>query len=151
MLGPFLAGVLSNQWVFTSPSPFHVCVYACACMCVRSVAQSHQTLCNTMDCSPPGSSVHGILQARILEWVAMPSSRGSSRSRDWSHIFLHWQADSLPLHQLGSTHLNDPHAVHDSWQYLCPLPMPYNCLTVTGGVESQQTLTFFQVSMRHEN
>ena len=36
------------------------------------------TLCDPMDCSPPGSSVHGILQARILEWVAMPSSRGSS-------------------------------------------------------------------------
>ena len=33
------------------------------------------TLCNPVDCSPPGSSVHGILQARILEWVAMPSSR----------------------------------------------------------------------------
>ena len=36
------------------------------------------TLCNTMNCSPPGSSVHGILQARILAWVAMPSTRGSS-------------------------------------------------------------------------
>ena len=36
------------------------------------------TLCNPMDCSPPGSSVHGILQARILEWVAISSSRGSS-------------------------------------------------------------------------
>ena len=36
-------------------------------------------LCNAMDCSPPGSSVHGILQAKILEWVAMPSSRGSSQ------------------------------------------------------------------------
>ena len=35
-----------------------------------------------MDCNPPGSSVHGILQARILEWVAMPSSRGSSGPRD---------------------------------------------------------------------
>ena len=40
--------------------------------------QSCETLCNTMDCSPPGSSVQGILQARMLEWVAMPSSRGSS-------------------------------------------------------------------------
>ena len=40
------------------------------------------TLCNPMDCRPPGSSVHGILQARTLEWVAMPSSRGSSRPRD---------------------------------------------------------------------
>ena len=40
------------------------------------------TLCDPVDCSPPGVSVHGILQARILEWVAMPSSRGSSRPRD---------------------------------------------------------------------
>ena len=43
------------------------------------VAQSCPTLCSPMDCSPPGSSVHGVLQARILEWVALPSSRGSSR------------------------------------------------------------------------
>ena len=46
-------------------------------MCAK-LLQSCLSLCNTMDCSPPGSSVHGILQARVLEWVAMPSSRGSS-------------------------------------------------------------------------
>ena len=46
------------------------------------VAQSCLTLCNPMDCSLPGSSVHGILQARILEWVAMPFSTGSSQPRD---------------------------------------------------------------------
>ena len=44
--------------------------------------QSCLTLCNPMDCNLPGSSVHRILQARILEWVAMPSSRGSSPPRD---------------------------------------------------------------------
>ena len=44
------------------------------------------SLCNLMDCGPPGSSVHGILQARILEWVAVPSSRGSSWPRDWTHV-----------------------------------------------------------------
>ena len=44
--------------------------------------QSCLTLCNLLDCSPPGSSVHGVLQARILEWVVMPSSRGSSQPRD---------------------------------------------------------------------
>ena len=54
--------------------------------CVCLVAQSCLTLCDPVDCSPPGSSVHGILQARILEWVAMPSSRGSSRPRDRTHI-----------------------------------------------------------------
>ena len=44
------------------------------------------TLCDPMDCSPPDSSVHGILQARILEWVAMASSKGSSRPRDRNHV-----------------------------------------------------------------
>ena len=46
------------------------------------VAQSCPTLCGPMDCSPPGSSVHGILQARKLEWVAISSSRGDSQPRD---------------------------------------------------------------------
>ena len=44
-----------------------------------------QLFCNPMDCSPLGSLVHEILQARILEWVAMPSSRGFSQLRDWTH------------------------------------------------------------------
>ena len=57
------------------------------------------TLCNSM--GPPGSSVHGILQARMLEWVAVPSSRGSSQSRERTHIspiYLHYclVADSCP-------------------------------------------------------
>ena len=47
-------------------------------MCICSIAQLCLTLCDPMDSSPPGSSVHGILQARILEWGAMPSSRGFS-------------------------------------------------------------------------
>ena len=46
------------------------------------VAQLCLTLCDPMDCSPPSSSVHGILQARILEWVAIPFSRGSFQPRD---------------------------------------------------------------------
>ena len=70
-----------------------------ACMCAKSL-QSCPTLFNPMDCSPPGSSVHVILQARILKWVAMPSSRESSQLWDQtivSSINLHWQAGSLPL------------------------------------------------------
>ena len=50
-----------------------------------------------MDCSLQGSSVHGIFQARVLEWVAVSFSRGSSPPRDQTHSLLHWQADSLPL------------------------------------------------------
>ena len=58
------------------------------------------TLGDPVDCSPPGSCVHGILQARVLEWVAIPFSRGSSWPRDWI-----WspalQADSLPSEPPG--------------------------------------------------
>ena len=50
------------------------------------VAQSCLTLCDPMDYSPPGSSVHGILQARVLEWVAMLSSRGSSQPRNQTQV-----------------------------------------------------------------
>ena len=57
------------------------------------------TLCSPVECTLPGSFVHRTLQARVLEWVAVPSSRGSSQPRDQtyvSHTCLRWQADSLP-------------------------------------------------------
>ena len=63
-------------------------------------ARSGLTLCSPVDCSPPGSSVCGIFQVRILEWVAISSSRGSSPPTDRTQIslcLLHWQVDSLPL------------------------------------------------------
>ena len=50
------------------------------------VAQSRLTLCDPLDCSPPGSSVHEILHARILEWVFLSFSRGSFRSRDQTRV-----------------------------------------------------------------
>ena len=74
---------------------------ACAWMCaVTSVVSD----CDPMGQSQPGSSAHGILQARILEWVPMPSPRGSSLPRNWtciSSVYLHWQTDSLPLAKPG--------------------------------------------------
>ena len=61
-------------------------LYVCVC------AQSCLTLCDPMDCSLPGSSVHGILQARILEWDALLSSRKYSQPRDWTWIpCIGWQ------------------------------------------------------------
>ena len=64
------------------------------------VAQLCLILCDPMDCSPPGFSVHGILQARILEWIAIPFSRGLPHPgiKTWSPAF---QADSLPSEPLG--------------------------------------------------
>ena len=59
----------------TSPS-WHIVLIAQPCL----------TLCNPRNCGPPGSSIRGILQTRILEWVAFPFLRGSSRPRDWSQV-----------------------------------------------------------------
>ena len=56
------------------------CMYAC------SVILLYLTLCDPMDYSPPGSSVHGIFPARILEWVAISSSKGSSPHRDQTQV-----------------------------------------------------------------
>ena len=55
-------------------------------MSINKSLQSCLTLCDPMNCSPPGSSVHRILHARILEWVAIPSSTGSSRPGDRIHV-----------------------------------------------------------------
>ena len=61
-------------------------------------AQSYLTLYDPMDCSPPDSTVYMIFQARILEWIAMPFSRGSSKPKDRTRVFVSpsLQADSLP-------------------------------------------------------
>ena len=69
---------------------FHQCAhyysYKNMCVCVKSLQPCLTLATPWTVCSPPGSSVHGILQARILEQVAMPSSRGSSQPRDLIHI-----------------------------------------------------------------
>ena len=68
---------------FSAQAPWSIC------KCVSVYAQLLQlclTLCDPMDYSPSGSSVHGILQARIQEWVSMPSSRGFPWSRNWTHM-----------------------------------------------------------------
>ena len=63
----------------------------------KSVSKLHLTFCDPMDCSRPGSSAHGISQARILEWVAISFSSVSSLNLG----LLHWQADSLSLSHQG--------------------------------------------------
>ena len=65
------------------------------------VTESCLTLCDPMDCSPPGSSVHGILQTRILEWVAIPFSKGSSNSGIKAGS-TELQANSLPSESPGT-------------------------------------------------
>ena len=67
------------------------------------IAQSCPILCDPLDYNPPGSSVHGFLQARILEWIAISSSRGSSRCRDLPLLcLLHWRQILYLLSHEGS-------------------------------------------------
>ena len=73
---------VQSIWHTSAVSSWHVISAVHAC----SVTQSCLTFCDAIDCSPLGSSVHGILQARILEWVAIFSSTGSSRPRDQTCI-----------------------------------------------------------------
>ena len=70
------------QLVYMSVCWYHIILIMCLCIC----AQSYLAPCNPVDCSPPASSVHGVSQARILEWVAISSSRGSSQSSDGIRI-----------------------------------------------------------------
>ena len=68
------------------------------------VAQSSPTVCNPMDCSLLGSSIHGIFQARILEWVAISFPRRSSRPRDWTWVF-HIVRSSFTVWVSGEVHI----------------------------------------------
>ena len=108
------ACMLSHVWLFTTPRtvafqaplsmglPIQVSMCICMCVsvsvCVCACAQLCPILCDPMDCSLPGTSVHGTSQARILEWAAVSYSKGLNLSL--LHL-LHWQADSLPLSHQG--------------------------------------------------
>ena len=73
----------------------YMCPYLVNICCL--VSKLCPILFDPMDCSPPGFSVHGIFQARILESVVTSFSRGTSQPRDSTCSLLHWQLDSLPL------------------------------------------------------
>ena len=99
---PIIYSTYSIYSIFYAPSLFlnthgYVCIHThnthihiyillgvLICLCVSHLVVL--TLCDPMNCSPPGSSVHGIFQAIILEWVAISFSRGSSWPRDWTWV-----------------------------------------------------------------
>ena len=81
----FFLPEIIHRWVWSGCFLWVMCVCVCVCVCVL-VTQLCPTLCDPTDSSPPDSSLHGTLQARILEWVAIPFSRGSSQSRDWTQV-----------------------------------------------------------------
>ena len=73
---------LSHVWLFVTPWTAAQQASLSISLSLSSVAQSCPTLCNPVDCSLPGSSVHGIFQAIVLEWIAISFSRGSFQPRD---------------------------------------------------------------------
>ena len=83
---------LSTKVHLVKAMVFPVVLYGCESWTIKKaeseseVAQSCPTLCDPVHCSPPSSSVHGIFQARVLEWVAISFSRGSSRPRDQTQV-----------------------------------------------------------------
>ena len=89
---------LCAEWKLNLKSLHAVIYNICYCL----VAKSGLILCNPMNCSPPGSSVHEISQVRILEWVTISFSTGSSQTQGLNLCLLYWQADSLPLSHQGS-------------------------------------------------
>ena len=91
-----------------------------SCLLCCLVAQSCPILCNLMDCSPPGSSVHWISQARILEWVATSSSRGSSHAGTKPMYLPHLLHCRVPLSHNGSPNL----------AYCCCWSVAQLCLTL---------------------
>ena len=108
-----------------------------------------QTLGDLLECSPPGSSIHGVLQARILKWVGMPSSRGSSWPRNGTSVFclLHWQAGSWPLAPPGKPHMCILyHFISGTWAMvdfgICGswcLPLWYTSLDFPGGTSGKES------------
>ena len=101
-ISTWLPSSLFHPQIHTHTRQLHMmCMHTYCCCCL--VTKSCLTLCDRMDYSPPDSSVHGISQARILEWLAISFSRGSSRS-SVKLASPALQADSLPLSHLGSSH-----------------------------------------------
>ena len=106
---PLSMGILQlNPHLLTPARQGVLCHESHLCCVLCWVAPSGLTLCDPVDCSSPGSSVHGILQARVLEWVPTPSSSGSSWPRDRAQIsritgrfFTFWATREAPR-QLGS-------------------------------------------------
>ena len=131
--GSQMVGHDRNDWSW-------VCVCVCVCVCVGMycclVAKSCLTLCNPMHCSPPGFSVHGISQARILKWVAISFSRRSIPTQRLNPPFLNCQADWI-LYYWATWEAMDMYIYAHFYTcthtcvYICMCVLMYACISKT--------------------
>ena len=121
---PFSSFYILNRMICSSRKSVLISVL---CMHAK-LLQSCLTLCDPVDHSLPGFSVHGILQARILEWVAISFSRGSSQPRDWTRVSCIGRCVLYQLHHLGSWDRNQM--------------LFRECLRKTGGTRTKSLIYF---------
>ena len=139
---------LENSYMHTARQRYEELYIKVLSEWVSEVAQSCPTLCNPVDCSLSGSSVCGVLQARILEWVAISFSRGSSQPRDQTQIsriagrhFTIWATrEALPHLSLSSVIMdfNVPHHFFHFAYYF------YNLFTICKSISRSQTKEWSQ-------
>ena len=123
------------------------------CMCMCSVAQLCPVLCDPMDCSLPGSSVHEIVQARIMEWFPISYSRGSPQPQDWTHISYIFCIGKMILYHC-TTCVSEEHHVSSNEskdimsvsQYLCLLVLGHNLRWDVIWFQDGKGHTFFSLS-----
>ena len=111
--------LLSFSWKYECPARVHfhfLVAHFVACISCL-VAKSCPTLCDPMDCSPLDPSVHGISQARVLEWVAIFLLQGIFSTQGSNQHLLLWEVSSLPLSQLGSKFVH----ISSSWRLVTDL------------------------------
>ena len=118
---------LGHNFISTKLREWIVCVL---------VAQSCPTLCDPMDCSPRGSSVHGIFQARILEWVAISFSRGSCWPRDWTWV------SCIAGRFLTITDKELLHVLRPGWKWKVKVKVAYLCPTLYDPMGYIQSMEF---------
>ena len=118
----FYSGRVYLPWCSLIPAAYNHQLFWLRKVCMLSHCSHVWTLCDSLDCSTTGSSVHGVLQTRVLEWVAMSSSRGSCQSRDQTHVFHVSCIDRWGLYDYS--HLGSPDCpVKVKVTQSCPMPI----------------------------
>ena len=103
-----------------------------------------------MDCSLPGSSIHGIFQARVLEWVPISFSRGVSQTQGLNPCLLHWQVDSLPRSHQGSPTLCYRCHIGNISMFIICISASRICIQTIMNLNKKSTLSYLKKKKNHK-